>query len=93
VDEDTNVSYGKYVCIQEVIVSGMTFSSSLNQIILSTNLVSEITDNSAVAGGNIIFDGGSPITEEACAGILREILLLPTIKQMTELEQELIKAI
>lgn len=68
---------GKYVCIQNVVVSGITsVASSTGTISITTSGISGVTYNSAKSGGNVLDDGGDAATAK---GVCWNTSGLPTI--------------
>lgn len=60
---NTTPSTSKYIYLRNINVSGYTVPSSGVDFSVITSLVSDISFDSAVCGGNIISDGGNPVTE------------------------------
>jgi len=55
---------------------------------LTTTNISFITSISASCGGTILNNGGATIMQAEFAGVHRQVLLLPTVKQLMEQYQD-----
>jgi pectinesterase len=63
VDNQTSGLSGKYVCVQNVVVSGTSTGGGVSVATLTTTTASFISTTFATSGGNISADGGAPVTE------------------------------
>lgn len=64
VDNDPSVRTGKYLCLKNVVIAGsVTGNVVFDPPTVTTAAVTSVATSSAVSGGNIPSDGGSPVTE------------------------------
>ena len=63
VDNQTSGLSGKYVCVQNVVVSGTSTGGGISIATLTTTTVSFVSTTFAASGGNISADGGAAVTE------------------------------
>ncbi len=75
--EDTSVKSGKYLCIQNVVIAGITTGNAIISLpTITTSPVTKISTNKAVSGGNISSDGGGPVTARGvCYSTFRDPLV------------------
>ena len=76
VDNDPTVRTGKYLAIQNVLISGIATGVTADPPTVTTNSVTNISTTFATSGGNIPSDGGSVVTAR---GVVWDTTSSPTI--------------
>jgi|GEM_PF-546767 len=77
----TNASTSKYLYLRNVVITGVTTTEDTTGVpAVTTGAISNISPTSATGGGNVLWDGGLPVTAR---GVCWSASPLPTIQNET----------